>query len=93
MKGMVPYAELEKAIKRWKIRQAGGEPAANDNAPAPDVHAAAAWSSADAHVPVEDGQVQEVHHHDDMESSGLSFVDIETDPGVRPVLRDRGDQK
>lgn len=25
---MIPYAELERAIARWKVRQAGGEPAA-----------------------------------------------------------------
>jgi hypothetical protein len=24
MRGMIPYAELEKALRRWRVRQAGG---------------------------------------------------------------------
>jgi hypothetical protein len=26
MEGMIPFVELEKALKRWKVRQAGGTP-------------------------------------------------------------------
>jgi hypothetical protein len=72
MEGMIPYPELEKAIKRWNVRQAGGEPAANDNLEAQAEVVAGAQ-----------GHVREVHTDDVMESSGLSFVDIETDPGIR----------
>jgi hypothetical protein len=45
MRGMIPFAELDRALKRWKVRQAGGTPDPADEAVVTEVTADAVVSS------------------------------------------------
>jgi hypothetical protein len=47
---MIPFADFERALRRWKVRQAGGTPDPADESVATEVSAEAVVSSEDAAV-------------------------------------------
>ena len=79
---MIPYAELERAIARWKVRQAGGEPAA---AAASDGGRVREASAAGADTSDAAAAVSEAYHEVSSEqlvlsdSSGLTYLTPEAE--------------
>jgi hypothetical protein len=50
MRGMIPFADFDRALRRWKVRQAGGTPDPADEPVVTEVSADAVVSSEDAAV-------------------------------------------